>query len=158
MKGKTNPGIMEKQRAASIHSGVAPLQPRGRASTRMTTWGVTGSPCVWSVLWILQPPFAEGAALCGSLGVLGRDWSEASTREDGAEEGKKHRRWDRKLLRFPSHPWEGSQTFPPLAPPPHRRGAAKTACLNSRGCRPTPTCATDSPTSGWETAQQCCSN
>lgn len=32
-KSKTNPSIMEKQCAASIHSGMAPLQPEGWAGT-----------------------------------------------------------------------------------------------------------------------------
>lgn len=116
------------------------------------------SPCVWSLLWILQPPFAEGPALCRSLVVLGRDWSEALIRQ-GAEEGKNHSGWDRKLLQPPSPPPPGKNTnISSSCPPPHKCGVAKTACLNSRGWRVTPSCATDSPTSGWETAQQCCSN
>lgn len=53
--------------------------------------------------------------------------------------------------------------FPPLgrntnisSSPPAR--SVKTARLNCRGSRVTPTWATDSPTSGWEMAQQRCSN
>lgn len=115
MKGKTNPSIMERQRTAGIHSGMARVQPEGWAGTWMISGRVIGNPCVWSVLRILQPLFT--AAVCRRLVVLGRDWSEA-LKHEGAEEEKKHRRWDRKLLQTPSHPWEGTQTFIPLSSQP----------------------------------------
>lgn len=114
-KGKTKPGFMEKQCTAGIHSGMAPLQPEGWVGTWMISGGVIGNLCVWSVLRILQPLFF--AALCRRLVVMGTDWSEA-LKHDGAEEGKKHRRWDRQLLQTPSHPWEGTQTFIPLSSQP----------------------------------------
>lgn len=117
MKGKTNPSIMERQCRAGIHSGMAPLQPEGWAGAWMVSGRVIGNLCVRSVLRTLQPLFT--AAVCRRLAVLGTDWSEA-LKHEGAEEGKKHRRGDRKLLQTPSHPWEGTQTFlPPSSQPTH---------------------------------------
>lgn len=134
MKGKTNPGIMERHCAAGIHSGVARLQPDGQTGTRMTTCRAIGNPCVWSVLWIPQPLFTEGAALCRRLVWRGR-------------RGEKAQKMWQKASTTP-FPLLGRYTniSPPPFLPPDTSGAAKSACLNSRGCRLTPTCATDSPT------------